>query len=169
MVAACPQKKVVKKTEPPEEAEEDVSSEELDIHGKDFVNSKKLENVYFGFDSTELSEEARGVLAANGEFLKKNENLEILSEGHCDQRGTVGYNLALGQRRAAAVRQYYLSLGIDPKRIGTLSFGNERLACMENTEKCWAENRRVETKVRAVKVVNGEDSKTPEENPATTP
>lgn len=152
-LSACPKKKVVKKVEEPEQREE-VETEELDIRGKDFVSSKHLKTIYFDYDSAVLSEEARKVLAENAEFLKKNADLEVLVEGHCDERGTIGYNLALGQKRATAVRKYYLSLGIQPKRIGSLSYGKEKPVCLESSEECWLKNRRAETKVRADKLAD---------------
>lgn len=162
-LSACAKKKVVKKVEEPEQTEE-VESEELDIRGKDFVTSKHLKAIYFDYDSSVLSEETRKVLAANAEFLKKNEELEILVEGHCDERGTIGYNLALGQKRAAAVRKYYISLGIKPNRVGSLSYGKEKPNCLESSEECWSKNRRAETKVRADKVADNE-KKREEEKP----
>ena len=154
-LTSCTKKKIVKKTEEPEEIE-DVESEELDIRGKDFVNTKHLAPIRFDYDSDSLSEESRKTLLTNADFLKENDDLEILAEGHCDDRGTIGYNLALGQKRASAVRKYYISLGIKPKRIGSLSFGKEKYVCLENTEECFSVNRRAETKVRALKVANGD-------------
>lgn len=146
-LTACPKKQVIKKEEP-EKIEDEVESDELDIHGKDFVSSKHAQIIYFDYDSSDLSNEARNILAQNADYLKKNKEIEVLSEGHCDDRGTIAYNLALGEKRAESVRKYYVSLGIDAKRIGTLSYGKEKPACMESTEECWAKNRRVETKVR---------------------
>lgn len=165
-LSACPKKQQVKKNidldkETAENANKDqVESEdnELDIHGKDFVESKDVGVIYFDYDSNQLSDEARKILSANAEFLKNQKDIEILTEGHCDERGTVGYNLALGQRRAATVRKYYISLGLNPKKIGSVSFGKEKPVCVENTEECWAKNRRGLTKIRTLKVVdNGKD------------
>ena len=158
---ACPKKQTVKKTPDQEEAKaedsDEVATEELDIHGKNFVESKNLALVHFDYDSSELSNEAREILAENAEYLKKNNNLEVLVEGHCDERGTIAYNLALGQKRAASIIRYYISLGIPPKEVGSLSYGKEKPICMENTEECWATNRRAETKIRTLKVVNGKE------------
>ena len=161
-LTACPKKQIVKKAEVVEEKkteEEKVESEELDIHDKDFVSSETIAAIHFDYDSSELSDEARKVLTLNAEQLKNNENLEILVEGHCDERGTEGYNLALGQKRSMAVRKYYVSLGIQPKRIGSISYGKEKPLCMENTDACWYTNRRAETKVRALKVGKGNSDK----------
>lgn len=160
-LTACPKKKLVKETkeELPAAQEEVVASDELEIRGKDFVNSKNLGVVYFAYDSSDLSEETRKALASNADYLKKNGDLEILVEGHCDDRGTIGYNLALGQKRASAVCKYYISLGINPKRIGALSYGKEKPVCVESTEECWAKNRRAETKVRALNAAENRDKK----------
>lgn len=162
-------KKQVKKTSPDEQTEEaalsedEMNAQELDIHGKDFVAASNLGVVYFEYDSSELSDDARQTLSKNADYLKKNVNLEVLSEGHTDERGTVGYNLALGQKRAAAVRKYYVSLGLQPKRVGSLSYGKEKPTCSEATEECWTQNRRVETKVRAIKVSNGKTNHSDEQ------
>ena len=161
-LSACPKKQVVKKTE-----EEPADSDELDIHGKDFVSSKNLAAIHFEYDSAELKEDARDILAKNAEFLKKNDDLEVLCEGHTDERGTVGYNLALGQERAQTVRKYYISLGINSKRVGSLSYGKEKPLCEEISEDCWTQNRRVETKVRGMSPADGRKDKDrkPEEEP----
>ena len=144
-LTACPKKQTVKTDG---NLDDKVDSEELDIHGKDFVSTKNLEIIHFEYDSSELSEQARNILSKNAAYLKKNSDLEVLSEGHTDERGTVEYNIALGQKRAQSVRRYYISLGLDPKRIGSLSYGKEKPVCEDGTEDCKSKNRRVETKVR---------------------
>lgn len=149
---ACSKKQVIKKADEPKQVAEDISSEELDIHGKDFMSSQELVTIYFNYDSYNLSPEAREILSKNATYLKKNDELEILAEGHCDDRGTISYNLALGQKRSQIVRNYYTSLGIEGKRIGTVSFGEEKSLCSENSENCWQKNRRVETKIRTLKI-----------------
>ncbi len=156
VLSGCPKKQLVKKTTPtPQEAEvkilDSVESQELDIHGKEFEESSRVEKVYFEFDSSELSQEARQKLFANATLLKKNKAMEFVIQGHCDERGTVAYNLALGQKRAQAVRQYYIALGLDPKKIGTLSLGEEAPECNESNEECWAKNRKGETLVPSLK------------------
>jgi peptidoglycan-associated lipoprotein len=120
-----------------------------------------LESIYFEYDSSDLSEAARLILATNADYVKKYKDIEILVEGHTDERGTIAYNLALGQKRAHSVRTYYVALGIEPKKIGTLSYGEEKSVCAELTEECWSQNRRVESKIRTLKVVdNGKKPKT---------
>lgn len=158
LLTACPKKQVVKKVKekPPLSVEktekmEDVDVEELSIHEKEFSSVKGLEMVKFDFDSSNLSEEARTILASNASILKKNSRKEILVEGHCDERGTIAYNLTLGQKRASSVRRYYISLGIPGERIGAISYGEEKPICKESREECWLENRRAETKVRSEK------------------
>ncbi len=86
-------------------------------------------------------------MKANSNFLKNNPKVNIVIEGHCDERGTTEYNLALGQRRAVKVKEYYVQLGIAPNRIATVSYGEEMPADKRNNEAGWAKNRRAETKV----------------------
>ena len=155
--AACAKKQQVKLDDKPVEAkivEDKVESEELDIHGKDFISNGNLQTVRFQYDSSELSQSTRNTLSQNALTLKKNTDWEILNEGHTDERGTLEYNIALGQKRAQSVRQYYISLGIAPERLGALSYGKEKAVCPDPTENCWSQNRRVETKVRNMNVAN---------------
>ncbi len=105
----------------------------------------ELKTVYFPYDSAELSQEARATLRANAQWLKSNPSVTIQIAGNCDQRGTVEYNLALGQRRAAAVRHYLKMLGVRGKRMATISYGKEKLVCQDDNEACWSRNRRAET------------------------
>lgn len=105
------------------------------------------DRVFFGFDSSVLSGEAQSTLERQAAWLKANDNLEITIEGHCDERGTREYNLALGERRANAVRQYLIRLGVDADRISTISYGKERPAVLGSTESAWAQNRRAVTVV----------------------
>lgn len=123
--------------------------EEMRIRGKEFVVAPELKPARFEFDGVSLDEAARAALRANADYLKQHPDLEVLVEGHCDDRGTTEYNLALGQRRAKAVRDFYIRLGVPGGKLATLSFGEERPACPEATEECWAANRRADTKVRA--------------------
>lgn len=108
--------------------------------------SFSLKTVYFDFDKYELTPQARDILSENAKTIIEN-NLRIIIEGHCDERGTQQYNLSLGQKRADAVKDYYIRLGVDPTRIATISYGEEMPVCTEKTEECWALNRRAETKV----------------------
>lgn len=104
--------------------------------------SSPLKDVFFGFDRYDLSEEARTLLRANGEWLKANAAARVEIEGHCDERGTNEYNLALGAKRAQAARDYLVSLGVAPDRLSTTSYGEEIPVCKEAAETCWLQNRR---------------------------
>lgn len=87
-------------------------------------------------------------LKANAAWLKSNAKVEVQIQGHCDERGTVAYNLALGQKRARAVRDYYRTLGVSMRRMSTISYGKEKPGCQESNEDCWRDNRRAETRAR---------------------
>ncbi len=106
-----------------------------------------LADVKFDFDSAEIREGDRAVIAKNAEVLKKFDFLKVTIEGHCDERGTVEYNLALGERRSKAVSDYLVSLGVPAERLKNVSYGKEVPVCQENTEDCWARNRRAKTAV----------------------
>ena len=106
-------------------------------------------DAFFDFQKTELREDARAALARDAQWLNKFPSVEILLEGHCDDRGTDAYNLALGEQRAAAVRGYLISLGISDARIRTVSYGKERPFCTDDDERCWQENRRAHVLVTA--------------------
>lgn len=101
-----------------------------------------LGDVYFDFDRADLREDARERLTRNGEWLRSHPEFEITIEGHCDERGTNEYNLALAERRAGAARDYIGSLGVANSRLRSISYGEERPQCTASTESCWAMNRR---------------------------
>jgi peptidoglycan-associated lipoprotein len=101
-----------------------------------------LDDIFFGYDAYDLSAEARERLASNAEWLQANPSSRVEIEGHCDSRGTIEYNLALGARRATSVRDYLVSLGIASSRITTISYGKELPACHAETASCWQKNRR---------------------------
>jgi peptidoglycan-associated lipoprotein len=102
---------------------------------------KDLSRIYFDFDRAELSSEAREILGKVAAQLKASPKKTLTIEGNCDDRGTNEYNLALGQQRADAAARYLQTLGIDRKRIKTISYGEERPVCSEATEACWHKNR----------------------------
>ena len=108
---------------------------------KELNDEKPLADVFFGYDQTNLSDEARASLSKNLEWLKRWTSTRIMVEGHADSRGTNEYNLALGERRAAAVREYLVSLGLAADRITVVSKGEEQPFCSEETESCWQRNR----------------------------
>ena len=101
--------------------------------------------VYFSYDSAALDGNSQAVLYRQAAFLNGNPSLTVTIEGHCDERGTREYNLALGERRAAAARDYLLAQGVDPARIKVISYGKERPAMAGSNEASWAKNRRAAT------------------------
>lgn len=111
--------------------------------------SEVLGTVFFDFDQYELKPEARDTLANNAEWLKMNPDIQIQIEGHCDERGTEEYNLALGERRAAAVKDYLVSMGVNEGRLYTISYGEEVPANTGHDAAAWSENRRAQFKAAA--------------------
>ncbi|MCA8930954.1 MAG: peptidoglycan-associated lipoprotein Pal [Rhodospirillaceae bacterium] len=103
------------------------------------------DRVFFGFDRYDLSPEARATLEAQAAWLQQYPNVTVQVEGHADERGTRAYNLALGDRRATAARNYLVALGISDSRISTISYGKERPAVLGSNEAAWAQNRRAVT------------------------
>lgn len=100
-----------------------------------------LKDIYFDFDKYDLRVDARATLKTNTDWLKANPSARAEIEGHCDERGTNEYNLALGARRAQAAKDYLMSLGIAKDRLSTKSYGEELPVCKEHTEECWQKNR----------------------------
>jgi peptidoglycan-associated lipoprotein len=105
---------------------------------------ERLGTVYFGYDSYDLSATSLATLRENAEVLKAYPDFSLAIEGHCDERGTIDYNLALGEKRAAAVRDYLASLGVARDRIRIITFGEERPVDPGHTEAAWSKNRRAE-------------------------
>jgi peptidoglycan-associated lipoprotein len=105
-----------------------------------------MDTVYFEYDQSTLSETAKETLVRNAEWLRSNPNARVQVEGNADERGTNEYNLALGERRATAVKSYLTSLGIDGTRLVTISYGEERPTDSGHGEESWAKNRRVDFK-----------------------
>ena len=104
----------------------------------------ELQKIYFNFDSADLSEEARGVLSKNAELLSKQTALKVRIEGNCDERGSDEYNMALGERRAKAAKDYLVNLGVPAERLTVISYGEEKPAVEGHDEAAWAKNRRDE-------------------------
>jgi peptidoglycan-associated lipoprotein len=109
---------------------------------KDFVAIDDLKDVFFDFDKYDIRPPDAKVLDANATWLKSNPNHLVLIEGHCDERGTNEYNLALGERRAKSTMNYLVSQGVQASRITIISYGEERPSCTQKSEECWAKNRR---------------------------
>ena len=112
-----------------------MASDEIDRMGL-------LQEVYFDLDKSDIRASEQAALTKNAETLKKFDFLKVTVEGHCDERGTVDYNLALGERRAKAAYDYLVSLGVPADRLRTVSYGKEIPVCTESAEDCWQRNRR---------------------------
>jgi peptidoglycan-associated lipoprotein len=133
---------------PPQRVEESVPVPSISEDGisnrtlEDLNRNSPLQPAYFGLDSSELDDAGRAIVASNAEVLKKYPTWMITVEGHCDERGTAEYNLALGERRAVAVKTYLVALGISPDRLRTVSYGKEFPFDAGHTETAWSKNRR---------------------------
>ena len=103
---------------------------------------REVRDAYFDYDKADLRPDARAALSKTADFLKSYPRFKVTIEGHCDERGSTEYNLGLGDRRATAVKQYLVSLGVSADRLSTVSFGKEKPFCMESNEACWQQNRR---------------------------
>jgi peptidoglycan-associated lipoprotein len=125
-------------TAPREPVETEVLTQEISEMNK----KGYLQDAYFDYDASDLRDDARTNLSANAEWLKRYPSIQVLVEGHCDERGTSAYNLALGDRRANAARDYLESLGVASSRVRTVSYGKERPFCTDATEDCYQQNRR---------------------------
>ncbi|HOX22276.1 MAG TPA: OmpA family protein [Elusimicrobiales bacterium] len=127
---------------------EDGALEEANVRGGEFASQQGLETLYFDFDSYGLGPAEQAKASKNADLIKARAGQDTLVEGHCDQRGTIEYNIALGQKRAREVRDYYVRLGVAAKKLTTISYGKEKPVCAESAETCWSRNRRAETKAR---------------------
>jgi len=101
-----------------------------------------LRDVFFTYDSFSITDDGRHALSGNAEWARSNPYAELKIEGHCDERGTSAYNLVLGEKRAKAVRNYLVELGVIPTHLSVVSYGKERPFCTEHTESCYSQNRR---------------------------
>jgi peptidoglycan-associated lipoprotein len=139
-VAAAP----APEPEPPPPAPTDVTR----VAPREFVAVEDLKPIHFDFDKADIRAGDSGLLDANADWLKSHAEMLLMIEGHCDERGTNEYNLALGERRARAVRDYLVSHGVAADRITLVSYGEERPICTDSTEACWSQNRRAEFLVK---------------------
>ena len=108
---------------------------------KEYRSNAALNQIFFAFDKADIRPEAAQTLATSAAYLKANPNLLVLIEGHCDERGTGEYNLALGERRAKAAMSNLVASGVEASRITTISYGKERPSCAQQNEACWSKNR----------------------------
>jgi peptidoglycan-associated lipoprotein len=139
-----PAQDVVDTPPPPVEdtVEDPLMSADLQVVNDELRRRGFSPDIYFNLDDSTLSDESRERLARNAELLRAQPQFMLTVEGHADERGTNEYNLALGERRANAVRDYLSSLGVDGGRMRTLSYGEERPVCTTSDEGCWSQNRR---------------------------
>ena len=115
----------------------------------EFAANENLQDIFFDFDKYDIRPGDARILDANAGWLKSNPNHLVLIEGHCDERGTNEYNLALGERRAKSTMNYLVSQGVQASRITIISYGEERPTCTQKSEECWAKNRRAHFLVKA--------------------
>jgi len=169
IMTGCPKKTVVKeepstkkeeatKAEAERKAKETKAKEEFEksmvakktpgIEGEVFESSL-LKDIHFDFDKYDIRPADAAILKGNADLLKKYHNVKVQIEGHCDERGTVEYNLALGERRANSTRNYLVSIGVSPERISTISYGKERPLDPAHNEAAWTKNRRAHTIITA--------------------
>ncbi|MCL4492740.1 MAG: peptidoglycan-associated lipoprotein Pal [Nitrospirae bacterium] len=165
LIAGCAQRKVVSTPEQPQAgatangkqkegavakdlSREAITEKELaksrqtDIQSTAKELKSNIQNIYFDFDRFDIRDDAKPVLKELAAMLSKNTKARLVIEGHCDERGTGEYNLALGEKRAGSTKTYLATLGIPSSRIETISYGKEKPVCTESTEACWAKNRR---------------------------
>ena len=107
-----------------------------------FGESSELKDIHFKYDKYDLDNNSRAILKGNADYLKHNPSLQIEVHGHCDERGTNNYNIALGERRAHSTKTYLVSQGVNSKRVRVISFGEEKPFCLDSNETCWYQNRR---------------------------
>ena len=112
-----------------------------------FKDTSSLQDIYFRFDRYDLDDQSRGTLRQNAGYLKSNSGAVIEIQGHCDERGTNNYNIALGERRAHSTKMYLVSQGISSRRIHTISYGEERPFCFDSNDTCWLKNRRAHFRI----------------------
>jgi len=143
----------VQKTTPQESAAVEVlqNTEPAAPAGPTEIEIFESERIHFDFDLAELRPEARETLKKKAEWLKANPGFSLLIEGNCDERGTVEYNLALGERRAGAAMKYLVDLGVPAEKISTVSYGEERPLDAGHDEESWTKNRRDDFNLRGIK------------------
>ena len=109
---------------------------------KSFHATADLKDIHFNFDQYDLDSNTKSVLEENATFLKSNPNMRVEIQGHCDERGTNNYNIALGERRAHSTKKYLVAQGVASSRLNIISYGEEKPFCSDNNENCWHQNRR---------------------------
>lgn len=140
----CAKKQTVKQEEPIKQPEVSIPVATPPVEAQPVAPKVEFKTIYFAFDSYTLNEDGKTLLNQAGGLLRSYPDIALRLEGHCDERGTAEYNLALGEKRANAVREYMENLGVARSRLSTVSFGKEKPAVTGSDEASWAKNRRVE-------------------------
>ena len=112
-----------------------------------FKDTNELKDIYFKFDKYDLDDDSRQILRKNASYLKANSSAVVEIQGHCDERGTNNYNIALGERRAQSTKMYLVSQGVSSRQIHTISYGEERPSCFDSNGACWLKNRRAHFRI----------------------
>jgi peptidoglycan-associated lipoprotein len=142
LVAGCSSHKAVDNSPPPPVSSGGGSSSSIVAGSAEDFRVNVGDTVHFDFDKYDVLDNDKGTLQRQAAWLSKYPSVRVTVEGHCDERGTREYNLALGARRANAVKEYLVSLGVSSARVDTISYGKEHPICAESNEDCWAQNRR---------------------------
>ena len=142
MVAGCSTPKPTAEAPPPAPAAAPAPTSSIVPGSAEDLRVNVGDTVHFAFDKYNIEDNDKSTLQRQATWLQKYPAVRVTIEGNCDERGTREYNLALGARRANAVKEYLVSLGVSPDRVDTISYGKERPICTESTEDCWAQNRR---------------------------
>jgi peptidoglycan-associated lipoprotein len=141
-LAACTDKPKAVETAPPPTSMSSSTTSSIVPGSAEDLRVNVGDTVHFDYDAYNVTNEDRSVLQRQAAWLAKYPSIRVTVEGHCDERGTREYNLALGARRANSVKEYLVSLGVSAGRVETISYGKERPICTQSDESCWAQNRR---------------------------
>jgi peptidoglycan-associated lipoprotein len=144
MFTGCPKKQTVKTEEPLAQTPVVVEPSKPPVEDKAATVPVEFRAVYFDLDSYDIRPEAKPLLSEAAKIMRQYPQITLRLEGHCDERGTAEYNLALGEKRANAVRDYLVGLGVERSRLATVSYGKEKPAAAGHDEEAWSKNRRVE-------------------------
>ena len=142
VLAGCTTKPQATETAPPPLASSQSTQSSIVPGSAEDLRVNVGDTVHFDYDKSDIKEEDRSTLSRQAAWLQKYPQVRVIIQGNCDERGTREYNLALGARRANAVKEYLVSLGVSGARVDTISYGKERPICTESNEACWAQNRR---------------------------
>ena len=142
LLAACTTKHDADNTPPPSQTTTTTTQSSIVPGSAEDFRVNVGDTVHFDYNAYDVKDQDKGTLQRQAAWLAKYPEVRVTIEGHCDERGTREYNIALGARRANAVKEYLVSIGVSSARVDTTSYGKERPICTESTESCWAQNRR---------------------------